>query len=72
MSDGAPTADGIADVHYVACRECGRLVESVEEPHLTGRDCTGAVTTREEYRQKYPAAPVVTRSVHRDRSERTR
>jgi hypothetical protein len=71
MPDGASADDGIADVHYVACRECGRLVESVGEAHLTGRDCTGEVATREEYRRKYPAAPVVTQSVHHDRSERT-
>lgn len=64
----SPHDDGIADVHYVACRECGRLVESVEKSHLTGRDCTGAVTTREEYRRKYPDAPVVTRSLSRDRT----
>lgn len=66
----SPTPERIADVHYVTCRECGNLVESVERAHLTGRDCTGAVTTREEYRRKYPDAPVVTRDVYRDRAGR--
>ncbi|ADQ68428.1 hypothetical protein C499_01340 [Halogeometricum borinquense DSM 11551] len=64
----SPPPNRIADVHYVACRECGCLVESVKDPHLTGRDCTGSVTTREEYCRKYPEAPVVTRSVYRNRS----
>lgn len=59
--------DRIADVHYVACRECGTLVESVEQTHLAGRDCTDEVTTRDEYRRKYPGAPLVTRAVARDR-----
>lgn len=66
----SPDDDAIADVHYVACRECGQLIESVEAAHLTSRDCTGAVTTREAYRRKHPDAPVVTRALSRERASR--
>ncbi|SFR34318.1 hypothetical protein [Halogeometricum limi] len=60
MLGDSPFDDRIADVHYVACRECGHLFETIEDDHLTG-DCPGAVTTQVEYARQYPDAPLATR-----------